>query len=68
MPVTVPDTPEWMGAASGLSLSPTTCPTSTVSPTATTGSHGTPRCWDMARTMVLGGGMTTVSQSAVCLR
>ena len=68
MALTVPETPEWTGAERGLSLSPTIWPTSTASPGPTTGSHGTPRCWDMARMIVSGGGITTVSQSAVCLR
>ena len=57
-----------MGAETGLSLSPTTWPTSTASPAFTVGTQGAPRCWDIAKTMVAGAGIPTVSLSAVCFR
>ena len=67
MAVTLPEMPLWIGADTFCSLSPTTCPTATVSPTLTVGIQGAPICWDMGSRIFSGGGITTVSLSAVFL-
>ena len=53
---TVPLTLECTGALINPAASPIFCPTFTVSPIATIGFAGAPRCWDMEITTVFGSG------------
>ena len=58
--VTVPEMLAWTGAETKAGASPTFCPTSTWSPTATQGVQGAPMCMDMGITTWAGGGSFSI--------
>ena len=68
MAVTVPETLEWIGADRNASVSPSSCPTVTVSFTFTRGSQGAPMCWIMGITTLSGTGILTAALLAVFLQ
>ena len=67
MALTVPETEAWTGALLRPSSRAMSCPTSTWSPAATTGSAAWPECMFIGSTTSLGTAMRTAAMEAVLL-